>query len=303
MNCRLKTSAWALWLVSLIVGDVSRGDETLRWKLTPGQKLRMEVVQHTATETTGAGKATAITLDMRMEMTWQVEPNGETGKVRIRQQFDRLTLAMKTGQGEPIEFDSAQEQPPASVADIAATLQPLMGVGFFVTMTDRGAVSKVELSPEAEAALTAVKQPVLQNLLSPAGLTKLWAEAGVEFPETPLAAGTTWQSSAELESALGKLRQQREFTYAGMDVLESRELSKIVTTSTLTAAEDPEAANRNRSKLVSQQQSGVLWFDNQAGRLERSESTQELVTERPYREFRIRVRATTTSTIRLSAAE
>jgi hypothetical protein len=53
--------------------------------------------------------------------------------------------------------------------------------------------------------------------------------------------------------------------------------------------------------LRDQAGSGVLLFDAEAGRVVRSEATQMLTTERPYREFKIQVVTTSTSVLTIDS--
>ena len=48
-------------------------------------------------------------------------------------------------------------------------------------------------------------------------------------------------------------------------------------------------------KLLAQERTGVLLFDTAAGRVVRSQATQKLTTERPYRDLKIRVETTASS--------
>lgn len=281
-------------IVSLCL-PVAASETLLRWKFTEGQRLQVTVDQHTATETTGAGKPTGIDITMQSRMIWTIDSVDADGTAQITQRFERFAVTMKSGAAEPIEYASDSEaKPTGSAADIAAAVSPVIGTDFTVTMTNRGAIRAVKLSEAAEQAFAAVESPTLKQLFSAEGITQLLGQAAVELPEQPIAKDSTWTSTMTTPSPLGTLKQSRTYIFAAQEDIDGKPLERINITGQL-EIEASEQAPR-KLKLINQELVGSMLFDSEAGRLASSQSTQKLTTERPYREFKIKVETTATTT-------
>ena len=108
-----------------------------------------------------------------------------------------------------------------------------------------------------------------------------------------------WKAELSTQSPLGTLEQAKTYTVAAPEEIDGKTLQKIDITGQLNIkATEPSSS---KLKLVDQELSGVLKFDAEAGRLVRSESKQMLITERPYREFKIRVTTTAITTTTISS--
>lgn len=299
MILRVRFLICSLLLLSGLA-QVANADTLLRWKFAAREQLRVTVDQHTVTETTGAGKPTGIDIKMQLQMAWAVDSVDADGTAKITQIFDRFVIAMKSGTSETIEYDSDSEiKPSGSAADIAAAVEPVIGVEFVVTVTNRGAITAVELSEAATEAFASVKSPALKQLFSAEGISQLLGQSAVELPEEAVMPASHWKAELSTQSPLGTLEQAKTYTVAAPEEIDGKTLQKIDITGQLNIkATEPSSS---KLKLVDQELSGVLKFDAEAGRLVRSESKQMLITERPYREFKIRVTTTAITTTTISS--
>ncbi len=278
-------------LLAAGLGHAANGETLLRWKFAEGQRVEVTVDQHTVTETTGAGKPTGIEITMQSRMTWTVDSVDTDGTAQITQRFERFAVTMKSGTAEPIEYASDSETKPiGSAADIAAAVSPVIGADFTVTMTARGAIRAVKLSDAATEAFAAVESPALKQLFSAEGITQLLGQAAVELPEQAVALDSNWTATLTTPSPLGTLKQSRTYTLAAPEAVDVTTLERINITGQL----EIEASEQSPSKLklLDQELTGTMQFDVEAGRLASSQSTQKLTTERPYREFKIKVETT-----------
>ncbi len=283
-------AALVISIVSLCL-PVAASETLLRWKFAEGQRLEVTVDQHTVTETTGAGKPTGIEITMQSRMTWTVDSVDADGTAQIMQRFERFAVTMKSGTAEPIEYASDSETKPiGSAADIAAAVSPVIGADFTVTMTARGAIRAVKLSDAATEAFAAVESPALKQLFSAEGITQLLGQAAVELPEQAVALDSNWTATLTTPSPLGTLKQSRTYTLAAPEDVDGKTLERINITGQL----EIEVSEKSPSKLklLDQELTGTMQFDVEAGRLASSQSTQKLTTERPYREFKIKVETT-----------
>lgn len=292
---RVIASAIVFGLAAIGISDAASAETLLRWKFAEGQRLLVTVDQHTVTKTTGAGKPTGIDITMQSRMTWTVESVVPDGTAQITQRFDRFAVTMKSGDAEPIEYASDSEtKPSGSAADIAAAVAPVIGADFTVTMTNRGAIRALKLSEAAAEAFASVASPALKQLFSAEGITQLLGQAAVELPERSVAKDSNWTSMVTTSSPLGTLKQSKTYTLVAPEDVDGRTLERIDITGQL-EIEASEQAPR-KLKLIGQELVGSMLFDAEAGRLASSRSTQILTTERPYREFKIKVETTATTT-------
>lgn len=279
--------------------QVADAETLLRWKFAAGEQLQVAVDQHTTTATTGAGKPTGIDIGMQMRMSWTVDSVDGNGTAQITQRFERFAVTMKSGTAEPIEYDSESEKKASgSAADIAAAVAPVIGADFTVTMTDRGAIRAVTLSETAAAAFASVEIPAMKQMFSAEGITQLLGQAAVELPEQAVAPDATWSAKFTTPSPLGTLKQARTYTLAAQEDVDGKTLQRIDITGQLEIEAREQAPSK--LKLLDQELGGKLFFDATAGRLVKSQSTQKLTTERPYREFKIKVETTATTTTTIS---
>lgn len=289
-----------IWGLLLLAGldRVAHGDTLLRWKFAKGEQLQVTVDQHTVTEATGAGKPAGIDITMQMRMLWTVDSVDASGTARITQRFERFAVTMKSGTAEPIEYASdSVAKPSGAAADIAAAISPVIGADFTVTMTERGAIADVKLSDAASAAFDAIDSPALKQIFSAEGISQLLRQTAVEFPEQAVMPQGNWSVALTTPSPLGMLKQNRTYTLTTQEAAGGNTVERMEITGQLVI--EPNEQAPSKLKLVDQELVGSMTFDASAGRLVSSQSKQRLTTERPYREFKIKVETTaeTTSTI------
>lgn len=280
-------------LFVLATGTDVHSQQVLRWKFAPEQSLQVQFDQTTTTETSGAGKPTGIKIRMQMAMTWLVESVQQDGNAEITQQFDSLKLSMKSDKADTIEYDSASDKAPSgAAATIAAGVEPLLGARFNVSMTNRGVIREVTLPDETIEAMKGIDSETIKQLFSANGIAKVLRQSAVELPEAAIESGATWEVESQSKTPLGLLKQTQTYKFAGRE--DSAE--KITVDTQLNLVDSPA-----KLKLLDQASSGTLLFDSEVGRVVRSEATQMLTTERPYREFKINVVTTSTSVMTIDS--
>jgi len=298
--CHVVTAALVLVLITLCFPLAASAETLLRWKFAAGEQWQVSVDQRTTTETTGAGKPTGIDITLQMVMTWKINSVDDQGTAQIIQRIERFAVTMKSGTAEPIEYASDSEKKPSGpAADIAAAVAPVVGAEFTVTITGRGAIRDVKLSESTAAAFAAIDSQAFGKMFSPEGIARLLSQAAVEFPEAAIDSGGNWSATSSEPSRLGTLVQERTYTLAEPQELAGKQLERIDIAGTLEIK--PSDASPSELKLLAQSLAGTMLFDLEAGRLSKSESTQKLTTERPYREFKIKVETTASTTTTISS--
>ncbi len=294
-----------LWLAALLGSPRAAAAETLlRWKLQPGEQFALHVTHHSDLETDVKGKRVATTVDMLLEMHWQIEAVDENSVARIKQTIRRMRLKMDAPSVGSIEFDSAADAPAQGEAkDIAAGVKPLIGAAVTLGLDARGKIVDVELPDETLAALKAAPAGNrLRDLFTKEGLAEMLGQSFVVLPEAAVEKGFSWTEPSENNSPLGQLKQQHKFTYEGSEDRDGRSLEKIAVASTIELAEPKEDAVAKLA-LKEQVQTGVLYFNAEAGRFVDGRISQSLATEKRLRDIVIRAKVKTTIDVRLESFE
>jgi len=266
--------------VILSIASLAHAQTALRWKLQSGQKLAISITQTTESIVVYSGKKTATQIDLSMELTWRVI-SADDGKFRIEQSLDRLSVALDSPPAGRVQYDTAQQaKPTGSAKEIAAALDPLLATKLEITMTDRGEIvdaKPVQSSPPAAA------DPASSGPVPKESIQQLLRQPLAILPEKPVNQGGTWNTTSELETALGMATLTTTYRYTGPGDVDGHKLEQVAISAELKVAPSDKA----KIKLKEHQQSGVVLFDATAGRVASTEQKQKLVTERPYRETTI----------------
>jgi hypothetical protein len=278
--------------IVLVMASPALAQKPLRWKLAAGDQLKVDVSQQTTSTVTIASKPVKTTLEMKLETLWTVESADEK-QIKVAQAVKRLSMKLQVGDGAPVAYDSAASGAPVGAAkNVAAAVKPLLeeGSALLVTMDTRGEV----LSTEPSAKLAALWKVPGAKSGGPGGkdsAEELLKRSLVLLPEQALgtqeAGKAKWKKEREVEIAIGKVKQETEFVYAGESEESGVKLEKIDFTSKLTLV--PNAAQNLKLTLKEQTQTGHALFSAEQGRVVSAEQTQHLVTESPYRETTITV--------------
>jgi len=264
--------------------------KTLRWKLTAGDQLAVDVTQQTTSTVTIASKPVKTTLEMTLETLWTVDSASEQ-EIKLTQTVKRMAVKMQSGAAAPIAYDSADKTPPVGAAkDIAVAVKPLLEPlsSLIVTMNTRGEVLSAE--PSAKLAELWKTPGAAAGSGSGQSAQELLKRSIVVLPEKSVTAGAEaekWTKEREADIPIGKVKQSTDFAYGGEVEESGQKLDKIVFTSKLALV--PGGAKTLKLTLKEQKQTGHALFSAEQGRVLRAEQTQKLVTEAPYRETIITV--------------
>lgn len=245
----------------LLLGTAANAEQLLRWKFKAGETLKVELIQKSEIETTIANKPLKMNDEMVMEMAWQVESVDEQGTARLAQSFTRLRRKIEMQRQDPIEYDSAAKTKPAGPAkEIAAGIDPLIGVKFHVTMNSRGEISEVKLSDEAAKALEGAAARS-KDAFTKERVTEILRQSAVVLPEQPVEKGTEWSIETTSKTQRGSIKLSNKYTYVGTEERAGKMLEKIGVETTLEFSEP-----KGKPEIKEQKHSGLLYFDAAAGR-------------------------------------
>ena len=268
--------------LSLFVGVTSAQTE-LRWKLQPGQQFAVSVAQQTTSDVAYSGKKVTTQIDISMELGWTVTAADEKA-ISIKQSLRRMVLKMESPKVGKVTFDSADKSRPSGPArEVAAAIAPLLSAEILLEMNPRGEVLSAKPANEsAEKLLAAQSDP--DTLGSKDAIQQLLKQSLIVLPENAVAEGSTWTTTTEISSTLGKGQQTTTYSLAGLVEQDGMSLQKITSTSKLDLT--PSTA-KDAAIVKEHAQSGAVLFSTDQGRVISAEQEQKLITERPYRETTI----------------
>lgn len=289
--------AWTIVASVVVVGRPveTRGAEPklLRWKFVAGDSWRVNFQQKVTTDSSFGGKPLKLSVDTTLGQTWKVDSVAENGAAVITQSFDRIAVTMDLPPAAPLAFDSTSKRKPSGDAKVIADqLLPLLGPTFRITMSPRGELLDVEPSAELDKALSGLSDDTrLKRLFSKTGLHDVLRQSLTVLPENAVEPSATWDQTAELDSAVGRVQLSTTYTYEGQDTYEGAKVERLGTTGKLTW-KPARAELTNSRELKDQKQTGFVLFDAAAGRMVAVEQQQTLRSEARVRDTLLEVRLT-----------
>ncbi len=274
-------SAAGLTIYAMLIVDVSSAQsaDTLRWKLNQGDQLAVQLVQDTniSSQIDNRGRQTAN--KMTLDMQWLVESVNDDRKAVIQQTISRIQLTLTTPEDAGSQTVSIDTNDTDKQKDLAKHLlqqvSPLIGTKYTVTMSDRGEVVSVDV-PEAsmEALRGAPASMQLRQVLTKEGLTEMFGQSAIVFPEQAISVGDDWKSESEVSNSLGTFTRIHTYSYDSSQQKDQKTMQHISIKTEL----KQKAANQQGSELVAFSGGGQLWMDNEAGYVTESSLANELKT-------------------------
>lgn len=304
MNMKSTTRQYLNWLCLVIAAACWTGLSTanaqqaqpLRWKFTQGDTFDVTFVQTSNISSQVDQRVKVVNSILTISMAWNVNAVDENGNGMIEQKITGIKLLMTsvpTGVGKAIDIDTSRSEKPnkGPSADLLKQVEPLIGAAYTVVMSPRGEVIDVKI-PEStlESLRKAPGSMRLRSLMSKTGLKDLFGQSLVVLPEEAPVEGQPWSFRADIDTGVGNFTRHNEYTWTGNRTEDGRTLAEIKLKTTL---QPRDSANTTDVKFIRFDGNGVLVMNVTDGYFESSNTTNEMQTEKPYRE---KVIATTVKT-------
>lgn len=260
----------AIWIALLLgpwlASADGRADEPLRWKFAVGDEFttRVELIMRLKLDHSSGSLATEAREEL--ELIWQVRNVTLTGDAVLVGKCNRVRARLQDKNGEELQFDSSAGEPASGLAAmLAPTYEAMMDGEYRLTVSPRGQVSQVQISPEVEQAIRTA--PGVESSGADAAVDAFRAtltEWIVPLPDEPPPEGKTWstRSPAAIPGLAGG-EVVTEYEYAGTRELDHRTYAVIRVALQLKLADGAEP-----TAIVKDEQSGgEAMFDAAAGRL------------------------------------
>jgi hypothetical protein len=267
----LRSNRWCwmflslLGLFALVSGSASAQSQNLRWNLQKGQALKMSLKQDIdqKMEIPGLGPQ-EIPMKQEVDMTWSVvESDEESFTVEIV--LSRMTMSMKSAFMN-IEYDSDE---PDSNPQMNESISKVLGKKILQKMNRRGEVLEVKLPPEMEGNSSGD---------GPSGdmIKQMNQQSALVFPEGPMTVGKSWESTMDMEMNGMKMKNKVTYRYDGTEKVNGKELHKFNMTNNMQVEGGPQGIE---IEVKEQNNEGVLYFDNDSGRIVSTNQKQKMKLE------------------------
>ena len=276
--------------LSLLVGFVLSSNQTanaqqLRWKFAKGDRFAVEMRQSLLQATEVNGKKLSNDIYFVLKMNWDVQQIDKDGNAVMQQTFTGLVVSWQPTGQEKMTFDSSNEKPLRGVEKrISNSLMPIMRSKFEVVMSPRGDIVSVEPDRETMDLLRAAPDSMeIRKLFTSEGISSTLSSSALVFPEEE---SKSWKEEDVVETPNSTSTYTRNFTIAGEEEKEGRTLTKIDIAGDVKFKQDfKENKARREQKVVKNNQTGEIYFDQETGNIVESSLSQEIATETPYRDI------------------
>lgn len=242
-------------VAAAIVGQVARADQSpssgaggesylLRYRFTPGESLRWDVVHRTHVRTSVSGTTQTVETTSRSRKLWRVIEAKPDGSATFEYIVEDVDMRQKHSGQEEVRYNSRTDaEPPPGFGDVAQAVGvPLSRI----TLDARGKVLRREHVPRKGA------QHGSGDLVLP-------------LPEQPVAPGDQWSLPNDIDVTLPtggtlKIKAVQRCTLEGV---RTGVATIRVATCILTPVTDPAV----QSQVMQYESSGTVRFDVDAGRI------------------------------------
>jgi hypothetical protein len=274
-------------LVAATCPDSASAQTLLRWKLKPGETLKIEIHQDTDSQVGFSGKSAATKIELGLQLVWKVTA-AAGDSFTVRQTVEHIREKLVTQDMGIIEFDSsATTRPSGQARELAEAIKPLVGAEFELAMTPSGEITSATPANDIAKSLLTAPDKTNQSAAAQEGLQQMLRRPLVILPDKPVSPNDTWTVTSDRATAAGMLKLDTTYQMEGLD---NHSIAKVASTS------KAQAAPGSKANVKQYQHSGTILFSVEDGRPVEIKQTQKLVTERPYRETTITVTLSSTQT-------
>lgn len=293
----IRFSFFLMALAILLIANVARAkaqDSQPTWKLQKDDAFDVTLMQSTKITSQVDQRVKDVDNQLTLNMTWNVKSVSDAGNATIEMTIVSVQMTMESmpnAVGKSIEIDTASEAKlKGASAELLKQLNPLMGSVVEFEMSPRGEITNVVV-PEAtfESLRKAPGSMKLRSLLSSEGIDDLFGQSVVVLPED-LKLNQPWSITNQLKTGFGEFERTHTCTWTGNRKVGDTQLAEIELT---TSVEPIETSAKVEAKLTSFSGGGNLVFDMNQGYFVSSKSTNEMNTEKPYREKQITTKVST----------
>jgi hypothetical protein len=247
--------------------------EKLTMKFREGEKYGYLMRQDM--EMVGENKGQQIRSEMRQKLNLStlIKSVDEDGNAVAEQTIERvrMKIVLPAPINRTIEVDTASEAVPKepSIAQMAAGLSKTVGKAMQMTMTPSGEITDVVIPESIRETQQQPGSPVSGDQIE-----QMMKQSGFRLPEEEISKGHTWDQEVEMKMPDGTMSITTTFTYQGKNEDGLHQIDAVMDTKIVPAEDAP-----NKVTAKPKEGTGTFLFDNEIGKLTRSDVTQVIEVE------------------------
>jgi hypothetical protein len=260
----------------LLAGPALQAQPVLKYKFKAGDTLRYDLTTTTKQSTRAGDNEFGGTQKQVIAMTWKVDSIDDKGAAKVHIKFDRVKLTTEQPK-ESIEVASDDKAEPEKeqakgMMTLAKTLAKLDG---YFTMSPLGEIKDVTIPATTLKDMRSVPgAEKMEDSWAQGNLQATLKDATLSLPGEPIAKGKSWKTKIEGTTPFGKLSGDTEVIYKGKVARGNQTLDVFEIQPKLKIEPDPKAKVAVTVKRYDNE--GTAYFDNDAGRLVESTTTQNI---------------------------
>lgn len=246
-------------------------DGELRWKFQPGQVFRMITEQNTSMSMTIGSQPIQTSTQNINEMTLAIGEVDSQGSAKATATLDRMMMQMEAG-GQKMSFDTAEEddQNNGPMIEVANMIRPMIGKQISQEMAASGKVSNVNVPDDM---LPDASNPIAAGMLNKKSLEEMSSRGSLEFPQSKMEMGHTWQVKTEMEMGPAKVATTTDYKYLGVKEGPDGPLHVIEGKISM---QFPQGVAGSNIDVVDEDSKATFYFDGVKGRLHGTELQQDM---------------------------
>jgi hypothetical protein len=215
----------------------------LKYKFTPGETLRSEVVHRATVQTTIQGTSQTAETESKSIKVWKVQKVANDGTATFAHLVENIDMWQRTTGRQEVRYNSqTDKEAPPGYEDVAKAVGVALSV---VTMDNKGTILKRSETRQ---------QPMSMS-----------TQMTMPMPMLAVAIGDSWSSPLEIEvtqkdGSLKKIQTRQKFT---LEAVADKLATIKVDSQILTPVSDPAI----EAQLIQRLSEGTVTFDIDAGRV------------------------------------
>jgi Family of unknown function (DUF6263) len=242
----------------------------LEWKFKEGDKFQTESITTLVQTMTVGGQTNRQDFETILHTSFTVKKTEPDGSVELRMQIEKIKASNRANPASPAASTQVR-----ALEDVVLT----------IFLNPKREVTKLEGFEDVLKRVTnddATSAKAIREIVKEENLRRQAEEAFGFLPDRPVNKGDKWERKIEAAlGPLGTILATHTYTYEGPEMKQDKSLHKISVASNFTYV-PPKAATPGfqfqitKGEVKTENATGTIWFDADAGRLVSSETKMKI---------------------------
>ena len=252
-------------------GSAAQGQTALRYQFKEGDQLRYILEQQIITTVSVKGKESDTKLNVIWDIHWNVLKTNAKGAV-VQIKIDRARMLLD-GPGGKAAADSADKNEPEDAVrkNMARAVKLIASMDLRATFAPTGEVKDVKATEDSLKTIKYLGGATKEEDVLNSDIARSMLFAPV-LPADAIGKGKSWSIKTEVKAPFGTTTTENAYTYEGLLEKDGVKFDKLLLKPAMKI--DPAPNAPLKVELKDFKGTGHAWFDNKAGRLIESATSQ-----------------------------